>query len=248
MNTNTNILSSSPYFEQIIIDNFYVNKENVSICGQPRTDVMFMENVLPSDLEGFNKIIMWMPTYRMSSFQGDIDVKQKSIVPIFDIDDFQQLEEELTKYNICLFIKLHPLQDLDLFRHVDYKHILFMSGDEFTSRGWELYRILSKIDALITDYSSVFYDFMLLDRPLGFAIDDIKEYENSRGFVVDDPEYFMAGEKIRTKEDFYKFIDHVANGEDPYKEQRNEVNRLTHTYPDGNNCKRALEIGGVCLD
>lgn len=243
----TNICSSSPYFEKIMIDNFYVTKENVSLCGQPRTDVMYENNNLPEELKGFKKIIMWMPTYRMSSIQGDIDVNQTSILPVIKYDDFDELENKLNELNICLLIKLHPLQDLNLFSHICFRHIIFMSGDEFVNKGWNLYRILSQMDALITDYSSVFYDFMLLDRPMGFAIDDIEEYEKSRGFVVDNPDYFMAGDKIKSKKDLLNFINKISKGIDTYKQQRNEVNALTHTYLDGKNCKRCLEIGDVSL-
>ncbi len=243
----SHIFSSSPYFEQIIIDNFYVNKGNVAICGQPRTDVLFENNALPIELENYDKLILWLPTWRKSSVVGQEDVKQTSVVPIFRLEDLDELERKLAKLNIGLLIKLHYMQDLDLLKDVHFDHILLLSDLDFQKRGWDLYRIMSKTCALVTDYSSVFYDYMLLDRPLAFAIDDFDEYMSRRGFVVEDPEYFMAGEKIRTKEDFYQFIGHVANGEDLYKEQRNEVNRITHTYLDGNNCKRALEIGGVYL-
>ena len=243
----THILSPSPYFIQIFVDNFSVSKEQVAICGQPRTDVMFEENEKPDELTSFRKIIMWMPTYRKSSVLGDEDVKQTSIIPIFSIAELNELDSKLSNLNICLLIKLHPLQNLDLYEEVKLKNIQLLNQNDFQNKGWDLYRLLSCTDALISDYSSVFYDYMLLDKPIGFAIDDFDEYRDNRGFAVDDPEFFMAGEKIKSKEELYQFIDHVSKGIDPYKEQRNEVNRITHTYPDGNNSKRALEIGGVSL-
>ena len=243
----SHIFSSSPYFEQIIMDNFYVNRENVAICGQPRTDVLFEENLLPDELSHFDKLILWLPTWRKSAIVGQEDVKQTSVVPIFKMEDLNELEKRLSERNIGLLIKLHYMQDLDLLKDTHFAHILLLSDIDFQNRGWDLYRIMSQTSALVTDYSSVFYDYMLLDRPIAYAIDDFDEYMSRRGFVVDDPEYFMAGEKIKKKDDFYRFIGHVAEGKDPYKAQRNEVNRITHTYIDGNNCKRALEIGGVCL-
>ena len=243
----THILSSSPYFEQIFIDNFFVGKQNVAICGQPRTDVMYDNNVLPPELQNYKKFVLWMPTYRMSSELGDEDVKQTSIIPIFDLKDLDDLQSMLEKLDVCLVIKLHPMQNLDLYSDMKYNNFFLLSSQVFQQKGWDLYRLLSKADALISDYSSVFYDFMLMDRPIGFAVDDIKEYEKNRGFVVDDPEYFMAGEKIKNKNDFYDFIKHVSDGIDLFKEQRNEVNRIVHTYLDNQNCKRALEIGGVYI-
>ncbi len=244
----THILSPSPYFIQIFVDNFSVSKEEVSICGQPRTDVMFEKNEKPSELKKFKKLILWMPTYRKSSVLGDEDVKQTSIIPIFTINELKELENRLEELDICLLIKLHPLQNLQLYEDVEFKNLYLLNQNNFQDKGWDLYRLLSCADALISDYSSVFYDYMLLNRPLGFAIDDIEEYGNKRGFVVDDPDYFMAGEKIKTKEDFYLFIKNISDGIDLYKKQRNEVNEITHTYLDGKNCRRALEIGGVLMD
>ena len=244
----TSFLAASPFFVHIIAENFFVKEEDVAICDQPRTDMMFDENELPKELKKFKKIIIWMPTYRNSKILGDEEFEMKSIVPIFSLGEFEELEKELSKYNICLIIKLHSMQDLDLLKAVNYDHIWLMSDRAFLEKGWVLYRLLSKTDALITDYSSVFHDYILLDKPIGYAIDDYDEFDSKRGFLVDNPDFFMAGEKIHTKDEFYRFIYLVANNIDNYKAQREEVKKITHKYVDGMNCKRALEIGGVIND
>ena len=56
------------------------------------------------------------------------------------------------------------------------------------------YRLMKYSDALISDYSSAAYSFLLLDRPLAFVLDDIDTY--SVGFLVDNFEDFLPGEKL----------------------------------------------------
>ncbi len=50
--------------------------------------------------------------------------------------------------------------------------------------GLQLYEFIHCADALVSDYSSVAIDYLLLDRPLGFTLDDYKEYTQSRGWVL----------------------------------------------------------------
>ncbi len=100
-------------------------------------------------------------------------------------------------------------------------------------------------DALITDYSSVFTDYMLLDRPIAFTLDDYDDYKATRGFSVEDPDALMTGHKIRTREDFLEFMEDLAAGRDPWASERRRVNALLNQYQDGQNRRRCLEIGGV---
>ena len=100
-------------------------------------------------------------------------------------------------------------------------------------------------DALITDYSSVFYDYLLLDRPIAFTINDLNEYADTRGFVFENPLQFMPGEKISTKHEFIRFLENVYQGDDRYQSKRKEINDFCNYYTDGNNCERILKMVGV---
>ena len=122
---------------------------------------------------------------------------------------------------------------------------MLLSHKSFNDKKWDLYRLISQCDAMITDYSSVFYDFMLLDRPLAFTVDDYDVYKNGRGFAVDNPDYLTAGYKIHNKEELKEFIEDLIKNNDLYKEQRNEVNKLVNTYNDGKQCERVLKIANV---
>jgi hypothetical protein len=57
----------------------------------------------------------------------------------------------------------------------------------------------------------------------------------------------MPGMKIRTKEQFYEFLQDVVDDNDQFREDRKRVNDLTNAYKDGNNCRRTLEIADIFI-
>ena len=67
-----------------------------------------------------------------------------------------------------------------------------------------IYHIMDAFDVLVTDYSSVYVDFLLLNKPIIFSCPDIEVYKRDRGFIVDDPEMFMPGAKVKTQRNFWK--------------------------------------------
>ena len=93
----------------------------------------------------------------------------------------------------------------------------------------------------------MYFDYLLLDRPIGFTVDDIDEYMNNRGFVVDDPYELMPGAFINTPEEFLQFVDNLLNGKDDYRETRKRVNRLVNQFEGGRDCERVLKIAGIEL-
>ena len=59
-----------------------------------------------------------------------------------------------------------------------------------------MYVLLRNADALITDYSSAYFDYMLLNRPIAFTVEDIEEYRKKRGFVFDNPFEYMPVRRL----------------------------------------------------
>ena len=66
-------------------------------------------------------------------------------------------------------------------RSATYSDLSVWTDADLLSRQLTLYRLLAHADMLITDYSSVWVDWLLIDRPMAFAIADMKEYVASRG-------------------------------------------------------------------
>ena len=242
----TAALSSSEFWKPIVARLQGCGEDRVAICGQPRTDVMFEPD--PGYEIGIDcdRLVMWMPTFRKSAVLGYSDVEeQKTIVPLFSQQELADLNARLRTDRTGLLIKLHPSQDLTGYQGMNLSNIRLMSHEEFGRSGWDLYRLMGMTDALITDYSSVFTDYMLLDRPIAFTLDDYDDYKATRGFSVEDPDALMTGHKIRTREDFLGFLEDLAAGRDPWASERRRINALLNQYQDGQNRRRCLEIGGV---
>ena len=149
--------------------------------------------------------------------------------------------------NVKIVVKLHPMQDLNAYNLTELDHFILMSHDDFTRKKMDLYRLMVQSDALITDYSSIFYDYLLLDRPIGFTEDDFEDYGDTRGWAVDNPDSYRPGQRIKTKEDLLDFVDSLTRGEDSYASDRHRVLKLSNEYLDGGYCKRALECANISI-
>ena len=73
--------------------------------------------------------------------------------------------------------------------------------------------MLAGSDALITDYSSVYYDYTLHDKPIAVVWEDIEDYKRFPGFAVDLSDYLKGAEKIYKIDELCGFVESVANDE-----------------------------------
>ena len=246
----TGFLSASKHFDPIYSKVFSVPENKMILCGHPRTDDLFKPS--PNyNFGNYNKLIIWTPTFRKYWKQkygiGTQLKNEDNFLPIITINDFEAVNNHLRDIGVKVVIKLHPSQNLDHYNIVEMDHLLLMSNDDFRRKGMDLYRFMAQCDAMITDYSSIYWDFLVLDRPIAFTEDDVDDYATGRGFIMDNPEKYKPGPKLFTIDDFYNFVDDVANNVDEYKKQRKEMNEYGNPVTDGNSCKRVLDSVGIKL-
>lgn len=239
------VYASSNYFKPIVEEKFNCDECKVAICGHPRTDVFYSQKN-EYNFGNYKKVIMWMPTFRSSKRLGQNDGKQNGILPFFDDDNLYKFDEYLSRLNVKVFVKLHPMQDIRSIDTSGFNNLILMTNEYFESKGYDLYKFLKCTDALLTDYSSVFYDYLLLDRPIGFTEDDVESYKDSRGFAVD-PEKFRPGMRIKSLNDLKLFFKNTVNGIDGFEKDRLEINNIANEFKDGKNCERTLKISGISM-
>lgn len=244
----TFISSASQWCSDSLCDCFRVKESMVKITGYPRCDLLFeteeisaVKQKLGIDFAG--PIVLWMPTFRRSTQLAIYDShKTKTGLPLIeDADLLQKLNQKLVSLGQFMVIKLHPLQDLSDINLVELSNIKMLTNDELGTL--QLYHLVGCADVLLTDYSSVYFDYLLLNRPVGFIIDDIYEYTSNRGFVTDRPFEFMPGALIETVDDLYNFLaDTVGDGDndDVYAGERARVNAIANFYKDFQSCERIL--------
>jgi len=238
------VMATGPAFVDVMCRWYAVSKDKIVISGNPKCDPLFLPNP-HYDFGNYKRIIIWTPTFRKSISMNMCDTfEEQPILPIVDIKDFSKLNEFLKSIGVKIVVKLHPEQDLSKYNIVEMDHFILLSHNEFLRRGMDLYRFMKQCDAMITDYSSIFYDYLLLDRPIGYTEDDINDYSNKRGFAMD-PEFYRPGVKLHSFDDICRFASDLVNNIDNFKEQRAKVNKMVNEDMSGNFSEKVLRIMGI---
>ena len=235
------VCASSEFYRPIMAKAFGCPEENVCICGEPKTDRLYDVQ----KLESKNKLVLWTPTFRQSEYLGYNDSQSSSLLPLIDDTNWEELNEVAKGKEIKIVVKLHGAQNLNGFTEKLYSNLEIYSDSFFRKRRYNLYDFMAQSDALLADYSSVYLEYLLLNRPIGFTLEDIDEYKDTRGFVFENPLDYMPGEKLYSKADLYQFLNDLATAKDTYKDDRKRVCNLVHQYKDGRSCERILRIAGI---
>lgn len=241
------VLASSELFVNVTCEEYGCQPKNVAVIGDPLIDQLLDAPQDAYDFSAYKKVVLWLPTFRQSDDLGYDDSSMKSVMPLFEETDYEEMEKVLKGLQIKLIVKLHPAQNNFDKSKKYYKYFDIYSNDDFVKEGYELYSLMAQSDALIGDYSSASMQYLVLNRPQAYVIPDIEEYSQKRGFVFDDPEEYMAGHIIRSKKDFYQFLADLANGEDKYADRRNCICKKIYKYIDDRNCERILKLSNINL-
>lgn len=245
------VLSPSASTDDIICEQYDADKKQILTCGAPRTDCLFQEgnDQKLADflcLDQYKKMILWAPTFRVHENYSRRDSEKQYCfgIPLLEQDeDYKELLNALKKRNILLVIKPHIHEELSELTVNEADHIRILKQDILDELDSNVYDLMKLADAMITDYSSIGFDYLLLDRPIGYTIDDMEQY--TIGFSVPDPLDYMPGMKMKKIGDLLVFMDSVAYNRDDYAEERKKLKNRLHTYQDGNNSKRLLELLGL---
>ncbi len=150
------------------LNDLYTGK--VVLCGYPR-NVMFSEE--HEKLDGSTVSLAYMPTWRGQSNSDirtdDYEVQVREIL--------EKVDEALTD-DKTLYVNFHPIV-ADQIRLEDYDHI------KPFPEGMDKYEFLAHTDGLITDYSSVFFDYSITGKPVTLFMYDYEEYMEDRGMYLD---------------------------------------------------------------
>ena len=239
------ILEISSFFREKDAELFGKNKECFLDIGFPRNDELLLnlkiDQIFPEYKD--NKIIVWLPTYRKHKENSNYtDSSLKYGLPgINSADDIVKLDEVLKENNIIILIKLHPAQDRKGLESFGTSNIKIITDDMLIKNNFNLYKLLATSHALITDYSSVYYDYLLTQKPIALSISDFNEYEQNVGFVYN---YYdtIKGEYIYNTDELCNFVKKLANNIDDKREERLKCMKLYHTFCDNKSSERVFDF------
>lgn len=211
----TCILTTSHELIPLMARSFAVSEDKIKVWGQPRNDGLFQKNdcreilgQLFPDLPEYTKTVLYAPTFR--------DYGQIQLFPFKDFDQ-EQLETFLEEKNMLLFIRTHVAEQGSAAPYLG-KRIRFLGNEQAE----DVTGILNIFDCLITDYSSIYIDYLLTDKPMVFLPYDRQQYLDGRGMNFDYDDV-TPGPKPET---FNDFLDALSPKEDFWKSERTRVNRL----------------------
>ena len=244
------VIATSPMMQKIFMSAFRLEESHVIINGYPRNDVLFekvpdayeIANVNTEAEQGVlnrmqavkqegNKILVYMPTFRASETK------------FFDVMDLVAFNEFLSKEKLFFFTKLHPKSKLKAkFEEIQYSNIININSDV------DPYTFLKEVDLLVTDYSSIYSDYLLLDRPSVLFPFDFEEYSKDTRECYFSYEEYMPEIKVYTMDELMTAIVSVLK-EDTGEEGRHDLRDKIFETVDGKSCERLFgkikEIGRI---
>ena len=215
------IFSTSKFLsEKVLSGAFAVAGDKLLNFGYPRMDVMglskeenleFCKKYSPELLryiemaKQYDKVILYMPTYR----DDDPEYFEKAEI------DFEAMSEELRKINGVFFLKLHPLTKYSTINN--YDNIIQIGNDV------DIYPFLIYIDYLVTDYSSILFDYLPLDKEIIFIPYDYENYVSHRELYFDYNE-ITPGVKYKSFTEFVESLSSIDNLN--YSDDRSRVRKM----------------------
>lgn len=214
------VLTTSEFLKPIFSSAF--NTKNTIICGYPRNDFLISDDIdiIMNDDEKRicniienkaidNKILLYMPTFRDSEYR------------FFEVVSITKFEEFLKEHNLVFFVKLHPKSKLnDKFMEVQSECIRIINSEQ------DPYPLLKLADVLITDYSSIYFDFLLKNKPIIFFSYDLDEYLMETREMYFDYVEMTPGEKAKNEDELEDAIVEALSRNNLYTEERNKIKNM----------------------
>lgn len=234
------IISYSQTYSTLLNACYGVDGNKYKILGMPRNDLLFeknsrakLEKVLEQKMEN-RKIIFYMPTFR-NTIYGEKNGEQSSFLNNLSYEDLNKLDSFFQQNNIHFIMKLHPEEEVTDIR---LNNICVLKENDLINNDLDLYEVMGCSQILITDYSSVYFDFLLLDKPIIFFTPDFEVYEEDRGFLLEPYDFWAPGEKCQDIQSLKTTILSILSGKDDYSKNRKIVRDIVHRYKDNRSSER----------
>lgn len=191
--------------------------------GYPRIDLTLNsdKNIIKDRLRQQNviintkKVLLYAPTWRGQDVNNPVDSIEEIYETVLAL-------ENNSEYQVLL--KVHPFAYQTALEH---KELLpYLIPDSFDTN-----EILSIVDLLVTDYSSIFFDYLVTDNPIIFYTNDYDDYENDRGFYIQPDE--LPGPSAHDLETLLEYISNIENLNSKYKANYDEFKEKYVPYEDG---------------
>jgi len=212
-----------------------LDPRRVFYCGQARNDILFRTvgasqviRELAPTIPHYEKVILYCPTFR--------DASEVRLFPFPDLSVID-LAEFLEDRDAVILIRGHTRGPAGSEGYPTNRFVMF---DQSVCADVNV--VLPEVDVLITDYSSIYFDFLLLDRPIVFVPYDLEQYQRERGFVIDDYDFWTPGKKVHRYREFISAVGDALESPEIEAERRQTISRLMNYYQDGESCEEIVQL------
>ncbi len=224
------LLSPSAYTTSKLKSAFNYDGEIIE-CGYPRNDILINSNkqnisLLKNkyDIKSEDRVLLYTPTYRDNCFDDTNSYTQAIKL------DLELMTKRLSDWKIIL--RVHYLIADEL--NIDLPNVII------PDQSVEISELMLISDCLLTDYSSVMFDYANLNKPIVFYAYDLKEYANeTRGFYQDYSK-MICGENIKDTNDLIKILKNFTNYRQRYAEQLKLFSEAYCSLDDGQASEKVI--------
>lgn len=219
------------------------------VTGQPRMDCVRssdgygkIEKLFGKGMNKYKRFIFFAPSFRANSSSHSGTLYSENIFRAGDYDD-RMFYDFLEKNAAAFVYKLHPIEQTAFSgrQFVLGSHCYELTDQLLFENDIRYDELLNVFDVMISDYSSIVFDYLLLNRPIVYLIPDYKEYASERGFVFHNVEAYMPGEKAFDFRHILLALETALNYPDTYRKEREFVLSQRFDYNDDQSSRRCFE-------
>lgn len=209
---------------------FVLHPRHIHVVGSPR-QLLLAQPVTPlQQLPGDGPHVVWAPTYRSTSAgqirtDGDPDSLERELA----LDDAELLDC-LHRHGATLWFRPHPAASQDV--PTSDPAVRRATNADLEEWGLTFYELLATANGFVTDYSSLWVDYLLCDGPMIAFCPDLEDYRLNRGLALEPHEQWFPGPVVGTRADLLAALEALLDGADPHASRRTSVRSLLHTVAD----------------
>lgn len=233
-------------FERLIFSSaFLVDPRKILTLGQPRCDALYRPRdsgmhvlcrILDQDNVSKKRVVLYLPTFR----EYNASTSRRVMEEILESEKFHRFVKDENMLFIC---KPHP-HDEDVFQAYNGENIRILLNGDLRRANDTIYDFLNAVDILVTDYSSVYFDYLHLNRPIIFYVPDIEDYQKQRGFIPESFRDWAPGDISYNVDELMGALMSSLVNPDKWESERIRVKRLVFKYADGLACERVCRLIG----
>jgi len=245
------LLSTSEKFSEIQASASGFGIGMIPAIGLPRNDLLFSRTDAALQFgsnirKGCDRVVLFLPTYRQSKAgfitEDGVETANSLAMTETELVEFRAM---LAATRTRVLVKPHPMS-VHYGRELIIDNWLWVISDSWLQRqGVTLYEALGQMDALVTDVSSVYVDFLCLNRSIFFYFPDIDAYRKTRTFQIEPVENYLAGPLCTSAEDLTTRLQEYSCGVDTYKEQRTKLATLLNPQDREGATNRLFQLAGI---